>query len=105
MARRSIQCSCGAEFIIPEVPPSLVHCLKCGEPIRLSPGSGVGADKLREDIREPIKPLAPRSPYFPLVLLVGAGVAIAAALITLIVVFSGSEVRRDPAFYEEVKAK
>jgi hypothetical protein len=106
MARRSIRCSCGADFIIPEVPPSLVHCPRCGEAIRLSaPGGGGSGNKVREDIREPIKPYKPGSPYFPLVLLVGAGVVIAGALITLIVAFSGTEVRRDPAFYEEVKAK
>jgi hypothetical protein len=64
-----------------------------------------GANQVREDIREPIKPLPPRNPYYPLILLGSAGLMIAAGLVILVVYFSTREPKRNPAMNEEVRPK
>lgn len=81
------RCGCGTEIPIPEIPPSVLHCPRCGD--RLTFGSpDAGPVQVREEIREPIRPLPPSRPYYPLVLLAAAGVAIAAALVGGMVYFS-----------------
>jgi hypothetical protein len=104
MARRSVQCSCGADFFVPEVPPSTLHCPRCGDPVRLQKGDG-GANRVREELREPVQPLPPRKPYYPLILLASGGLMVAAGLVILVVLFSTREVKRDPAMSEEVRPK
>src|SRR5262245_7351023 len=106
MARRTVHCPCGGEFPIPEVTPSLLHCPFCGEPVRYhAAGDEPAPMKVREDIREPIKPLPPANPYYPLYLLGGGGLVLAAALIGLVFLFSDREAKRHPAFDEGVRAR
>src|SRR5689334_23426044 len=106
MARRTVNCPCGGEFPIPEVTPSLLHCPYCGEPVRYrAAGDPGGSFKVREDIREPIKPVTGGLPYFPLILLGGGGLVVALALVGLVFLFSDREAVRHPAFDEGVKAK
>lgn len=51
-----------------------------------SPGGG--AVPVREDIREPIRPLPPSRPYFPLILLAAAGALVAVGLIAAMIHFT-----------------
>jgi hypothetical protein len=95
MARRTVRCSCGADFPIPEIQPSLLHCPRCGEPVRFKAPEG-GAIQVREDIREQIRPLPPRNPYYPLIILCAVGVLITGGLVSLVILFSGREVKREP---------
>ena len=106
MSRRTINCPCGGEFAIPEVSPSLLHCPYCGEPVRYrSAGDAGGPVKVKEDIREPIRPPAPTNPYYPLVLLGGGGLVLAVALVGLVIHFSDREAGRHPAVDEGIRAK
>lgn len=60
-----------------------------------------GSTKVREDIRDrPIKPLPPSNPYYPLVLLGGAGLLLAGGLVALIVHFTTPD-RKEPLSFEE----
>jgi hypothetical protein len=87
MARRVAHCDCGADLPLPEVPPSVLHCPRCGS--RLTFGSpDAGPVHVREDIREPIRPLPPSKPYYPLILLAAAGVLIAAGLVVGMIYFA-----------------
>lgn len=106
MARRSMQCSCGATFIIPEIPPSVLHCPSCGDVVRMQKGDG-GAVPVREDIREPIRPPAPLKPYYPLILLGAGGLTLAGGLIGLVLYFvSGPPPRRpEPVRPAETRLK
>src|SRR6185295_9441802 len=98
MGRRSVHCPCGADFLIPEVPPSRLHCPKCGDPVKFSVDDA-GSTRVREDIRErPIKPLPPRNPYYPLILLGAGGLVIAGGLVGLIIHFTS---RKPPLSIEE----
>jgi hypothetical protein len=106
MARRTVHCPCGGDFAIPEVPPSLLHCPYCGEPVRYrAAGDPGGSFKVREEIQEPLKPVAPGNPWYPLYILGGAGILVAAGLVALIVVFSDREAVRHPAVDEGIRAK
>lgn len=106
MSRRIVRCPCGGEFPIPEVTPSLLHCPYCGEPVRYrAAGDPGGSFKVREEIKEPLKPVSPGNPWYPLYLLGGGGLVLAAALIGLVFLFSDREVVRHPAFEETVKGK
>jgi hypothetical protein len=51
-----------------------------------SPGGG--AVQVREDIREPIRPLPPSHPYYPLILLVAAGLLVTGSLIAAMIHFT-----------------
>lgn len=103
MARKTVRCGCGADFPIPEVPPSILHCPKCGEAMRFKRGDGDAGAKVREDIREPIKPLKPANPYYPLILLGVGGLVVAGGLVGLIVYFSGREAPPHPSTMETVR--
>ncbi|HLY09969.1 MAG TPA: hypothetical protein VKW04_11750 [Planctomycetota bacterium] len=104
MARRTALCGCGAEFPIPEIPPSLLHCPRCGH--RMTFGSpDRSAVTVREDIREPLRPLPPPQPWFPLVLLGGAGLAIAASLIAGMIYFTRHPRMLPDVTHEGVRAK
>lgn len=104
MARRSIQCSCGADFFIPEVAPSRLHCPKCGEPVSVGRGDA-GPVTVREDIREPVKPLPPSNPWYPLYILGGAGVLLAGALVVLIIHFTGPDRKPPPSFEDRFEVR
>src|SRR5436190_22591006 len=106
MARKSVHCSCGADFPVPEVSPSVLHCPKCGEAVLFKSVDADGSIQVREDIRErPIKPLPVRNPYYPLILLVATGLLISAGLVGLIVYFSHREVGENPIANEGTRAK
>lgn len=64
-----------------------------------------GPVKVREDIREPIRPLPPDNPYYPLVLLLGCGVLLAGVLVGGIVYFTRHERPPNPLLEEGVRAK
>jgi len=104
MGHRSVQCACGAEIPLPELPPSVLHCPRCGDRLSFG-GPGGGPVQVREDIREPIRPLPPRRPYYPLVLLGIAGVFLSGGLIGAIVYFARRERPLDPALAEGVRAR
>ena len=104
MGNRSVQCACGAEIPLPELPPSVLHCPRCGDRISFG-GAGGGPVQVREDIREPIRPLPPRRPYYPLLLLGLAGVFLSGGLIGAIVTFARRERALHPALEEGVRAR
>jgi hypothetical protein len=104
MGQRSARCGCGAEFQIPELPPSVLHCPRCGGRISLG-APDAGPLKVREDIREPIRPLPPRSPYYPLLLLVATGFLMAGGLVGAILYFTRHERRLHPVLAESVRAR
>jgi hypothetical protein len=104
MGQRSVQCGCGAQFPLPELPPSVVHCPRCGD--RISFGApGEGSLKVREDIRESIRPLPPSQPYYPLVLLLSAGVLLAGVLIGGLVYFTRHEPSPNPLLEEGARGR
>ncbi|HVR84793.1 MAG TPA: hypothetical protein VMU54_10820 [Planctomycetota bacterium] len=104
MGQRSVRCGCGAEFPIPELPPSQLHCPRCGDRISFGAPDG-GPLKVREDIREPIRPLPPRRPYYPLILLGATGVLLAGGLVGTIVYFVRHERPANPLLSEGVRAR
>jgi len=102
MGQRSVQCGCGAAFPIPGIAPSVVHCPRCGARISFgAPDSG--PVQVREDIREPIRPLPPENPYYPLILLLAGGLLLAGILVAGIVYFAQYE--RPPLVEEGVHAR
>jgi len=64
-----------------------------------------GKDRVREDIRDPIRPLPPANPYYPLVLLVGSGVLLAGVLVGTVVYFTSHGRPPNPLLEEGVRAK
>jgi hypothetical protein len=65
----------------------MIHCPRCGD--RLTFGAPeTGPVQVREDIREPILPLPPFNPYYPLVLLAAAGLVIAGGLVAGMIYFT-----------------
>jgi len=104
MAQRTIVCACGGQFQVPPSMPAFLHCPKCGNRVNLV-ATEAGAVKVREDIREQIRPLPPSRPWYPLILLVAAGLLLIVSLIALMARFT-ERVRVLPAVTEEgVRAK
>ncbi|MBV8881945.1 MAG: hypothetical protein JO332_18455 [Planctomycetaceae bacterium] len=104
MAQRTVRCGCGADFPIPAIPPATLHCPRCGERLTFASAAG-GAVRVREDVREPVRPLPPRNPYYPLVLLCGAGLLIAAGLVALTIHYSVKERSLSPIADEGIRAR
>ena len=104
MAQRTLVCGCGAEFQVPPTLPAYLHCPKCGNRVNLG-APDAGPVKVREDLRTPIQPLPPSRPWFPLILVVVAGVLLAASLIVLMAHLT-PRTRTLPAITEEgIRAK
>lgn len=88
MARRSVICPCGAEFLVPEMPPALLHCPRCGDPVRFHAPAPEPVAPVRHDLQEPRRPLGARNPYYPLYLLGLSGLVVTVALVVLVARFS-----------------
>jgi hypothetical protein len=97
MERKVVRCPCGAEFPAPAILPKVLHCPKCGEPALSTSVDPDGRVIINEEIRErPTPPLPVRKPHAPLVLLGGAGLVLAAGVLTMVVAFRRPTVAAPP---------